>query len=485
MALLSDVHFDPGFRDNPGQCNHMADVLLLRAVQRINRFLKPDVVLVLGDLVRDGEAPGALMALEALKDCLANLDAPVIAIPGNHDPDGFYNIFKCPPPIVEFNGVRLIPFVDADEPGFNARRLAEDMGRFAEARADFDGPIIALQHVPVFPPGAADCPYNHSNADEIIAAMQQYGVGLAISGHFHDGMPLMHTEHAAFFAAGALCEPPYAFYEIVLDGHQLSSIAHSLSMPEALQLADTHVHSEFAYCGENVAVAPDIELAALLGLSGLRITEHTGQLYFDKETFWEARFMPDGLDTICGRAMRVDEYFTLAHSAQRLSNMDIDVRFGFEVDSDFTGRPVLREQDRKRAAFLNGALHWLPELRKPEPDIERAGDEFLGIMQRFVPSGIDVLAHPFRVFSRAKVAPPTAIFDPLVRMLREHGVAAEINFHVQEPQAAFVRRCLDARVKLTLGSDAHNLYEVGELWPHLRLLETCGFDGDLRDILLV
>ena len=39
-------------------------------------------------------------------------------------------------------------------------------------------------------------------------------------------------------------------------------------------------------------------------------------------------------------------------------------------------------------------------------------------------------------------------------------------------------------VKLTLASDAHNLYEVGELAPHLELLRSIGFDGDVEEILL-
>ena len=39
-------------------------------------------------------------------------------------------------------------------------------------------------------------------------------------------------------------------------------------------------------------------------------------------------------------------------------------------------------------------------------------------------------------------------------------------------------------VELSFGSDAHNLYEVGEFAPHLALLESCGFDGDLGEILV-
>ena len=53
-----------------------------------------------------------------------------------------------------------------------------------------------------------------------------------------------------------------------------------------------------------------------------------------------------------------------------------------------------------------------------------------------------------------------------------------------DPSPDFCRRCIDAGVKLTFGSDSHNLYQVGEFAPHLDLLRRAGFDGDLRDVLL-
>ena len=39
-------------------------------------------------------------------------------------------------------------------------------------------------------------------------------------------------------------------------------------------------------------------------------------------------------------------------------------------------------------------------------------------------------------------------------------------------------------MRISLGSDAHALYEVGEFHPHLKLLADIGFEGDLTDILL-
>jgi histidinol phosphatase-like PHP family hydrolase len=69
-------------------------------------------------------------------------------------------------------------------------------------------------------------------------------------------------------------------------------------------------------------------------------------------------------------------------------------------------------------------------------------------------------------------------------MLQERGVAAEINFHTNEPPEEFFRMCLDEGANLTFGSDSHNLYEVGDFALHLDFLERCGFDGDLSDVLI-
>jgi putative hydrolase len=97
---------------------------------------------------------------------------------------------------------------------------------------------------------------------------------------------------------------------------------------------------------------------------------------------------------------------------------------------------------------------------------------------------VDAVAHPFRVFRRAKLLTPEYLYQPVADLLAQYEVAAEINYHINEPPLHFIKLCLDRGVKFSLGSDAHNLYEVGEFSPHLQLLKDAGFDGDLRDIVL-
>ena len=79
---------------------------------------------------------------------------------------------------------------------------------------------------------------------------------------------------------------------------------------------------------------------------------------------------------------------------------------------------------------------------------------------------------------------PSNLFPRIVALLAKHRVAAEINFHIQETTPEFVESCLEAGVKLVFGSDSHNLYEVGEFYPHLELIRRCGITAtDLPNIL--
>ena len=184
----------------------------------------------------------------------------------------------------------------------------------------------------------------------------------------------------------------------------------------------------------------------------------------------------EGIKGTKGLQDRMPDFWSDVEEVQR-DNLII----GFEVDSDFQGNMILQNEDQQRAQLLNGAIHQLPELRKEKVDLKRATDEYLRILECFVQTGIQILAHPFRIFRSHEV--PTELFVPVIRMLRENNVAAEMNFHFNRPQPEFVKMCVEAGVKITFGSDAHNLYEVGEFAPHLKLLDEIGYKGDLKDIM--
>ncbi|HUT25717.1 MAG TPA: metallophosphoesterase [Sumerlaeia bacterium] len=482
IAVLSDTHYCQGDEPvHPDRRSDVADVLLLRAVHRINRMIRPDVTLVLGDLINDGDGPRAEEELRALRDALGHLRSPCLVIPGNHDgdPEAFFRVFGPPPEWRDVGGVRFVPFVDPEEPGFNARREPRDLERMARARAGFKGPIVAFQHTPLFPPGASDCPYNYTNADAVIAAMRDAGIRLAIGGHYHPGMDLVRTDHADFVVSPALCESPFSFLEATYDGETAEVVRRSLRMPEDLELVDRHVHTPFAYCNENMDIPKTIRLARLFGLAGLGFSEHSDQLYFDRQAEASGAYLETGIHNARPEDFRAEAYFNALAEAGCPPCCA-----GLELDSDFAGNAIVLPQDQARAGFRIGAIHSLREFKNPQPDPARARDEFLRILGRFLSSGIEILAHPFRVFRRGGMDAPPSLFDPVVRMLREAKIAAEINFHTNEPPPEFFELCIEAGVPISLGTDAHNLYEVGELAPHLELLRACGCDGNLKDVLL-
>ncbi len=143
--MISDLHVGaPGSDTCHGD---IGDILLHRAVAYLNDLVRPDVTLLAGDLLDAGEAPGADVARDRLQEILAYLKGPRIVIPGNHDgnENAFYRSFRRSPEILDVAGMRVLPFIDAERPGYCAVRSARDLGRFLRAREGFDGPIIALR----------------------------------------------------------------------------------------------------------------------------------------------------------------------------------------------------------------------------------------------------------------------------------------------------------------------------------------------------
>jgi histidinol phosphatase-like PHP family hydrolase/predicted phosphodiesterase len=480
FAVLTDTHF---INDRAaavwGRRAGLADILALRAVHRLNRYLKPDLVVVLGDVINDGSLADAQEQFRTMKEVFDLLACPVLYIPGNHDGDidAFYRVFPRPPPYADVAGVRFVSFADLEEPGYNARRAPGNAGLLTQARGGWNGPIVTLQHVPIFPPGLIDCPHNYVDADDVLADMAGNDVQLAVGGHCHCGSDLFQTEQASYLVAPALCEAPFPFLMVEVEADQIAVQRHELAMPEALGLVDTHVHTQMAYCNENLDAVLNLELGKVFGLSSIRIAEHSGHLYYDRAGYGQCGAL--GLAGIQAANNRMDAYHRLLAEAGCPSKS-----VGIEVDVCDDGAPLILPADSARVAFRIGAMHQLGSLRTSQPEPEVVAADFLATMERFLESDICSLAHPFRVFRRAGLPTPPHLFGPVVGLLRAAGVAAEINFHTNDPDPEFIRLCIEGGVPLTFGSDAHNLYEIGEFFPHLQLLREAGHNGDPSEVLL-
>lgn len=485
IIVLSDLH--NGTSDLSERRGEWAPILLLRLVQRMNRFIKPDLVLVGGDLLDNPTAADACERLTELKDILAKLHAPYIAIPGNHDPapELFYTVFPRPNPVTDMAGVRVLPFLDEDAPYFCATRSPEDLARTANARGDFAGPVITFQHVAVYPPDMGDYTYNHTNSIDIINAMQQGGVDIAIAGHLHTGFGPLRQGDMQFIACPALCEKPFPYLVLETTGREISVQRETLAMPPKLQLFDWHVHTPRAYCSENLNEEILADLGEAFGLGGLCFMEHSTHLYFNRARYIAGDWFSGGVDAAGPNENRMTEYISsLNNFCKERSSDSFFVEWGSEIDFGCEGHPIIHKQDWTQLPHRMAAVHHLSQTGKGATNPTQFREEFLKQCRAAVRSGASVLAHPLRVFSREGIPVPDGLDDEIVALLRQTDVAAEINFHTQTVDENFCHKCLDAGVRLAFGSDSHNLYEVGEFYPHLALMKRLGVEDYLHDILL-
>ena len=478
LLVLADLHY-------VGQADHVCPVarrratlgreLAERAVRRALRHTRPDAVVLLGDLVDHGLAAGADADLAAIRDALAAFGLPVLVAPGNHDgpADRLLALFGGRCGVRHLGGYQLVTVAAAYGQGDVSRHPAEALACVAEAaRAAPERPVVVLQHNPVHPHIESAYPYNPTNAEAAMRGYAEAGVVLSLSGHYHAGCPPETVGGVCHATAPALCEAPFRFLEVRLRGREAEVREHALEMPADPPLWDWHCHTEYAYCRDDVTAAGAIERARLLGLAGLCITEHAGQLYLPAADFWGTRFLDDPdliRRTRHTPACRMDAYL-----AQMLPQRDGFVRLGLECDGDGRGGLTLLGEDRGHWDLLLGAVHWIRGFDPATATDAELRRRFLAASEEVARAGVHVLAHPFRYFRRSGEAAPAELHRPLARILAAAGVAAEINFHTHQPDPRFIAACLGEGVRIALATDSHALWEVGELAPHLAVLRQAG-----------
>ncbi|MCC6443780.1 MAG: PHP domain-containing protein [Armatimonadetes bacterium] len=248
-----------------------------------------------------------------------------------------------------------------------------------------------------------------------------------------------------------------------------------------MRITDYHCHTEYAYCAQDVNAAGAIAQARASGLHRLCLTEHSGQLYLNESDYWGAAYLLD--PGLCARERAAGRsrmpHYRAAMSAYRAE----DVLFGLEVECDGAGGITLLEEDRAGWDVLLGAVHNLPELFSARPDSAAVEREFLEATERLFANGVNILAHPFRVFRRLKMPVPERLFGPVAELLAAFAVAAELNFHGNSPEPEFFALCLKKGIPIALGSDSHQMCEVGDFRAHVDFLKSIGAPEDPDSIL--
>ncbi len=480
LLAIADPHYTGLARQTaqlPQLRGELAHTLLKKVFARLHHMgIKPDLTVLLGDLVENGADSNADLDLVTLHGELTRSGIPVLALPGNHDcsPAAFNTFFNTTPGLHEFGGYGFIVFNDTYAENHECSRSDEDLAMTKALAETHPGlPLIALQHPPIYPPIDSHYPYRPTNAGEIIDSFQKAGVILSLSGHYHKGQKARTHEGVLYHTVSALCEQPFRFSLIRITGTRVEIEELSLAM-QVPNIIDVHSHTEHAYCGTTVDTAPCIALSQALGVSALCITEHAFQLYFEKARAMGFQWQSD--PTLVEEVWASTGRHRMAAYQQFAQNLRSPfVKIGLELDLYDNGKLLLAPED---AAFdwdiLIGAIHFIQGFVPGQTGQQEAEKLFIRDVERLVDHDIAVLAHPFRFFARNKLACPVHLYPVVAGLLADSGVAAEVNFHTNKPDPDFIRICAEKDVKIALASDTHDLAEAGEFWPHVNVLRQAG-----------
>ena len=246
---------------------------------------------------------------------------------------------------------------------------------------------------------------------------------------------------------------------------------------------DYHVHTTLSYCHEgDLTVDNLIKAARKRGLEGFAVTDHSSHIYFDRPAVSRHEYLLDHdvfLEKLASGGDSFQEYLDML-AGYRSAN----VLTSTEVDVAVNGELILDPRHRDHLDVLLGGIHWLPCI-DGEFDSKTFLIQFMDFTMMLLETDIHILTHPTRIFRRRKLEVPQEVVRPIVRRAKERGVAIEINSHSQkDPNAYFVQACIDEGVKLAMGTDTHNIVEIGDFSHHKALLAELGVHDEEIDPLV-
>ncbi len=178
LAHISDIHIGS---------NHFVSNLLNRAIVEINE-IKPDIVLVSGDITNDGFR----QQYSAAQAFLRNLECERISvIPGNHDSRNvgyvhFEDMFGDRNNVVYLPGVTLVA-LDSSQPDLDQGRLGRQNYKWMVEKLNKpqDFKIVALHHHLLPVPGTGRERNIIEDAGDFLKLCVDVGVDLVLAGHKH------------------------------------------------------------------------------------------------------------------------------------------------------------------------------------------------------------------------------------------------------------------------------------------------------------
>jgi 3',5'-cyclic-AMP phosphodiesterase len=178
IAHLSDMHVGS---------NHFVSNLLNRAITEIND-MKPDMVIVSGDLTEDGFRQQYLAAKAYLENIACDR---MLVIPGNHDSRNvgyvhFEDIYGSRNTVEYLPGVTVVA-LDSSQPDLNEGRLGRQNYRWMveQFSNQQDFKIVVLHHHLLPIPGTGRERNIIEDAGDFLQLLVQARIDLVLSGHKH------------------------------------------------------------------------------------------------------------------------------------------------------------------------------------------------------------------------------------------------------------------------------------------------------------
>jgi len=231
---------------------------------------------------------------------------------------------------------------------------------------------------------------------------------------------------------------------------------------------DLHIHSQYSH-GKG-SIQDIVKIGVIKNLDYLAITEHVRS-----QSSWFESFLSDM------KAVKKEK--------------DIKVISGIESKVlDFYGKLDATERMIRTADLVVASVHRIPSfhnmtgdlvVKKVNQDKDSIADLYLralcGIASN---SEVDVVGHPFHILKAIGVKRISRDYKiEIAKLFSTSGKAVEVNSFYHAPDLEFLKICLKEGAKISIGSDAHRLEDVGNVKWSIRLLKKAG--GTAKDIINV
>jgi putative hydrolase len=240
----------------------------------------------------------------------------------------------------------------------------------------------------------------------------------------------------------------------------LSTVAEQKLLSTRLDLheIDMHLHTKFS--DGNCSIDTVLSCAQARGLKAVAITDH----YSDKQT------LPGRM-----KSSDVEAYLKMLKPFNVIKGVEVDL---------FPQGPSISKQTTDTFDVVAGGLHQVDDVvfgcyYPKKIDVKSFVETVRLTMIKAVESDlIDVLVHPLwfpeTIRSQAKQLITKDWIDSLLDSVTDHQVALEINGSWRVPNRHVVKECLKRGIKVSIGSDSHDKYTVGNTAYPLRLLKELG-----------